>query len=131
MQKMSKDEFLKLLEKDRSRKNKYNVAPKEARIWEGMFRGRKQEILFDSLKEKNRFIELLILEKRGEICNLSIKERFPIGVKNRVYESDFYYFDLKKKRWVIEDTKGVLTDVAKIKIDAIQQNYPEIAFILL
>ena len=31
------------------------------------------------------------------------------------YIADFYYFDLLKDKWVVEDTKGVRTEVYKLK----------------
>lgn len=83
-------------------------------------------IKFDSKKEAKRYGELKLLVRAGEISDLTLQEPFklmgangePIKFdSNRVakYVCDFQYFDHKLNAWVIEDVKGHLTDVYKLK----------------
>lgn len=81
-------------------------------------------IEFDSLREADRYCELKLLEKANEIRNLELQPRFllqdkfkdKMGTTHRKieYVADFLYID-KQGRNVVEDVKGVLTDVYKIK----------------
>lgn len=81
-------------------------------------------ITFDSIKEKNRYIELKLLERAGLIKDFKLQYEFelqPAFILNKKkirkisYIADFYYFDTKLNDYVIEDTKGMRTDVYKIK----------------
>ena len=72
--------------------------------------------LFDSKAESQRYAELRILEKIGEIQNLELQPVFPIvinGVKICKYIGDFAYFEKGKR--VIEDVKGMRTPVYRLK----------------
>ena len=72
---------------------------------------------FQSTKEGHRYQELRLLEKAGEISHLKTQVRFPIvvnGEKVCVYVSDFTYRTLEGDD-VVEDTKGVRTDIYKLK----------------
>lgn len=79
---------------------------------------------FDSIREAERYSELKLLEKGKEIRNLVLQPRFLLqdeffdknGVKHKKieYVADFLYID-KAGRNIVEDVKGVLTDVYKIK----------------
>lgn len=80
-------------------------------------------IKFDSKKEASRYLELKMLEKAKKISNLELQVPFEIvpaikinGRTNRkvVYVADFVYFDENGKR-VVEDVKGVKTEVYKLK----------------
>lgn len=84
-------------------------------------------IKFDSKKEYKRYTELKILEKAGVIKDLRLQVPFELvpsqkgGLRSErplVYMADFVYFDCEKQKQVIEDTKGVKTDlyVAKRKL---------------
>lgn len=76
-------------------------------------------IVFDSKKEAKRYGELKLLEKAGEITDLATQWPLELqaaftdnqGNKQRAinYVADFWYFDKKKKKWIIEDVKGVRT----------------------
>ena len=80
-------------------------------------------IHFDSRKEAARYTELVLLEKAGEIEELVLQPRYYIMIggvqikypsgRRMVYVADFYY--LQNGKQVIEDVKGHLTDVYKIK----------------
>ena len=89
-------------------------------------------ITFDSIKEKNRYIELKLLEKAGLIKDLKLQYEFELQpaftLKNKKirkisYIADFYYFDNKENDYVVEDTKGMRTEVYKIKKKMFQYRY--------
>lgn len=81
-------------------------------------------IRFQSKKEGQRWQELRLLQRAGEIDNLQRQVPFVICPqcktrtgKNqmaRKYVADFVYTD-KTGRLVVEDAKGVKTDVYKLK----------------
>ena len=81
-------------------------------------------ILFDSKKEAKRYKELKLMEKAGLITNLVLQPKFEIlksfkrrGKTHRKIEyiADFRYFDNERKVEVVEDGKGISTDVFNIK----------------
>jgi hypothetical protein len=73
-------------------------------------------IKFPSKREARRWSELRLLERAGRIEDLKRQVRFVLDV-NAVpichYVADFTYREAG--RLVVEDTKGVQTDVFKIK----------------
>lgn len=81
-------------------------------------------IVFDSKAEARRFGELVILQRAGYIANL---ERQPIyvlapavvigGRKKPAlrYKADFRYADVKACKIVVEDVKGVVTPLFRVK----------------
>lgn len=89
-------------------------------------------ITFDSIKEKNRYIELKLMERAGLIKDLKLQYEFelqPAFILNKKkirkisYIADFYYFDNKLNDYIIEDTKGMRTEVYKIKKKMFQYRY--------
>ena len=81
-------------------------------------------IWFASKKEANRYIELRLLERAGEISDLKLQPRFPIvmnGIKVCTYIADFQYID--KGKVVTEDVKGVKTPTYKIKKKLVKAVY--------
>ncbi len=102
------------------RKNKYGAKPTGGH---------------DSKKEHNRAVQLRIMLRAGLISNLREQVPYelipaqygecgtdlkgkPVRVcleKSCKYIADFVYTDNKTGQTVVEDTKGVLTDVYKIK----------------
>lgn len=97
-------------------------------------------IVFDSKKEAKRYQQLKLMEKAGVICNLKRQVKYELIpaqynngklVERAVsYISDFEYDELVKARQrtvmlyddasivgkhIVEDVKGVQTDVYKIK----------------
>lgn len=82
-------------------------------------------IKFDSNREGQRYLDLKLLERAGEIKDLRMQYRFvlqdgytnPTGKKIRpiTYVADFVYWDIRKGCMIVEDAKGMLTDVYKIK----------------
>jgi hypothetical protein len=92
-------------------------------------------IKFDSKAEKNRYMELKILEKSGLIKELELQKEFelqPSFKKNGktyrkiTYKADFYYFDNHLNRYVVEDVKGYKTDVYKLKKKMFEYRYPDL-----
>ena len=90
-------------------------------------------IKFDSKKERARFITLKQLEKMGIIESLELQKKFLLqegytnakGKKIRpiYYIADFYYCDYIDNKWVVEDVKGVRTDVYKLKKKLFEYKY--------
>ena len=78
-----------------------------------------QGIKFDSKKEANRFLELQMLEKAGEISQLERQVKFELipkqkGERSCSYIADFVY-RTKDGEQIVEDTKGYRTPEYKIK----------------
>lgn len=92
-------------------------------------------IKFDSIKEKNRYIELKLLEKAGEIKDLELQKEFILQdsfkLNNKTYrkityKADFTYITAKDNKLHIEDVKGsknTITDVFKIKYKMLAYKY--------
>lgn len=79
---------------------------------------------FDSQAELARYRSLLILQRAGKIAGLTRQVSFVLapkviinGVAKRslIYRADFGYTDLQTGKAVVEDVKGALTAVYKIK----------------
>jgi hypothetical protein len=90
-------------------------------------------IVFDSKKEGRRYSELKLLERAGEISDLILQPEFILqegftknGKRHRaiVYIADFQY--MKNGQTVIEDTKGVKTEVYRIKKKLFEKRYPDL-----
>lgn len=80
-------------------------------------------IKFDSKKEMNYYIKLKTLEKAGKIKDLRLQVPFIVletfrlndkTYKKTKYIADFIYCD-KEGKYHVVDTKGVRTDVYKLK----------------
>lgn len=80
-------------------------------------------IRFDSQKEAGRYLVLKQMQKNGEITNLELQPEFVLQEKFRFegkavraikYIADFRYKD-KEGNVIIEDVKGMKTEVYKIK----------------
>lgn len=90
-------------------------------------------IKFDSKKEMQRYKELELLESTNHICSLELQAKFLLqdgytnakGKKIRpiYYIADFFYFDYTDRRWVVEDVKGVRTEVYKLKKKLFEYKY--------
>lgn len=90
-------------------------------------------IKFDSKKEMQRYKELELLESTDYICNLELQKKFLLqdgytnakGKKIRpiYYIADFYYYDYIDNKWIVEDTKGVRTEVYKLKKKLFEYKY--------
>ena len=81
-------------------------------------------ITFDSRKEAERYKELKALERVRKIDGLELQPRFELQesfkhkgktIRKIEYVADFLYLDLSTLELVVEDVKGVKTDVYKLK----------------
>ncbi len=95
-------------------------------------------IKFQSIKEAARYSELKMLEKAGIIKDLKLQPWFYIAVevewngrklKARTYKADFSYYDVTFKRQTVEDVKGHLTDLYKLKRQLFLSLFPQYYFI--
>lgn len=94
-------------------------------------------VLFDSKKEANRYRELKLLERAGEITHLEVQPRFELqpkfeknGKKYRsiIYVADFAYCETASgSQMVVEDVKGFETKEFKIKRKIFEHNYPDLS----
>lgn len=102
------------------RKNKYRAIKTMA-----------DNIMFDSKLEAGHYEDLKLLQSAGEISDLELQHDFVINVNGKqicIYVADFFYYDKKEKRFVISDSKGVETDVFKLKKKLVLALYPEHIF---
>lgn len=114
---MTIDEFKALRASQSKRKSKYGAVRSGG---------------YDSKKEHRRACQLKLMERVGRISNLREQVRFELipaqrdangnEVKPCCYFADFVYNDLSGKQ-IVEDTKGVRTDVYKIKKKLMLQVY--------
>lgn len=87
-------------------------------------------IKFDSRKESLRYSQLKIYEKGGLIENLRLQVAYELIPKQTIngkteraikYIADFVYYDTVNKVEVVEDVKGMITDVFKLKYKLMKQ----------
>lgn len=87
---------------------------------------------FDSIKECNRYCELVLLQRAGKISDLEWQVKFQLfkGDKNEetgermwpaTYIADFVYTENGKT--VVEDCKGYRTDDYKLKRKWMREKY--------
>jgi len=67
-------------------------------------------IKFDSIKEKDRYIDLKIMQKAGLIHNLQVKPVYTLIPKNKYngvcsYIADFSYNEIIDDEMIVEDVK--------------------------
>jgi hypothetical protein len=85
------------------------------------YHNRKTEIdgfLFDSAKEAERYSELRLLERSGEISEFELQPKFHCVVNEKMicsYIADFRYRDMERNVIVVEDVKGMKTPVYRLK----------------
>lgn len=87
-------------------------------------RTKVDNITFDSKREAARYQELKLLRDAGEISSLVLQPKFPIqinDVKICTYIADFEYE--KDGKTVVEDSKGVLTPIYRIKKKLVKALY--------
>ncbi|NLB90534.1 MAG: DUF1064 domain-containing protein [Clostridiales bacterium] len=89
-------------------------------------------ITFDSKGEANRYCELKLLQRAGEISDLTLQPKFTLqesfkknGKTHRAitYIADFQYQENGKT--IIEDYKGMETEVFRIKRKLFEKRYPD------
>ena len=90
-------------------------------------------IKFDSILEARRYNELKLLLKAGKIQDLKLQPRFLLQeafkkngktYRKIEYVADFKYIEDGKT--IVEDVKGLQTDVFKIKHKLFEKKYPEL-----
>lgn len=88
--------------------------------------------VFDSIAESMRYKELKLLERAGEISNLELQPKFLLQesfkkngktYKAINYIADFMYEE--KGKVIVEDVKGIQTDVFKLKHKLFEHEYPK------
>ena len=97
------------------RRHKFNAKPQ---IVDG-FR-------FASTAEANRYRELLILGRSGVLDNLELQPRFPLlmnGQRVGEYRADFSYIERPSGVLVVEDVKGMVTPVYRLKKKLVEAQY--------
>ena len=82
-----------------------------------------------SKAEAKRCDELHLLERAGHITHLTMQPKFPVvinGVKVFTYIADFAYFPEipEKGGRVIEDVKGAITPIYRLKKKCVEAHYP-------
>lgn len=100
------------------------------------YRAKKTEvdgIKFDSKKEAKRYIVLKALEGKGEIEKLMLQPRFLLqegfrkngkAYRKIEYVADFMYE--QDGKLIIEDVKGIKTDVYKLKQKLFEKRYQDL-----
>ena len=94
----------------------------------GAIKTKVDGVMFDSRLESQWYGYLKILGTAGQIEGLELQKEFVLKVADKqicIYISDYFFFDKLKKKWVVGDAKGVLTDVFKIKWKLMQSLYPD------
>lgn len=82
-------------------------------------------IRFASKAEAERYCQLKVLEISQEITLLELQPKYPINIGGKkicTYIGDFRYFT--KDGVVVEDVKGVLTPVYRLKKKLVEAMYP-------
>lgn len=85
---------------------------------------------FPSAAERQRYARLKFMERAGEISRLRLQPAFPIIIRTAgsgdkkvaTYRADFEY-ETREGRRVIEDVKGLETDVFKLKRKIVEAFY--------
>jgi len=91
-------------------------------------------VVFDSKKERDRYIDLRILERAGEIENLELQPEYELIPKSKTeravkYRGDFRYTE--DGHTVVEDVKSTATEKDKayiIKRKLMRWRYPRVEF---
>lgn len=91
--------------------------------------------IFQSKLEAKRYRQLEVLQRAGEIKDLKMQVKYELqeafnknGKHYRAitYIADFVYYDNRQRKIIVEDTKGIKTDVFKIKQKLFEKKYPEL-----
>lgn len=90
---------------------------------------------FDSKKEAGRFMGLRLLVRAGEITDLKVHPKFILQegfiyhgrkIQPITYTADFMYQE--KGITIVEDVKGMQTQLFKVKWKMAKYKYPELIF---
>jgi hypothetical protein len=95
-------------------------------------------ILFASKGEARRYIELKTLEHHKLIKDLELQPKFPLWITEPIskikyyfwtYIADFKYRDIELGEIVVEDVKGMKTEIYLKKSELFQVLYPQYYFL--
>ncbi len=87
-------------------------------------------IKFQSKKEGNRYQELKLLERAGEISDLRLQVKYELQPSFKIdgktikainYIADFVYEE--KGKIIVEDVKGIFTNIYKLKAKMFAYKY--------
>lgn len=87
---------------------------------------------FDSIREKNYYIKLKLLEKAGKIKELELQKEYELQPSYKLnnktsrkitYRADFTYKTTKDDKMHVIDVKGFKTDVYKLKKKLFEYKY--------
>ena len=87
---------------------------------------------FDSIREKNYYIKLKLLEKAGKIKELELQKEFELQPSYKLnnktsrkitYRSDFTYKTTEDDKLHVVDVKGFRTDVYRLKKKLFEYKY--------
>lgn len=100
------------------------------------YKNKKTQIdmyVFDSKLESQRYKQLALLERAGEISNLRLQVPFLLQESfrknNKTYRKIEYIADFvyeQNGQTIVEDTKGIKTDVFKIKQKLFEYKYKDL-----
>lgn len=100
------------------------------------YRNKKVQVdryIFDSIRESQRYKELKLLERAGTITDLELQPKFLLQdtfkkngktYRKIEYIADFQYIENGKT--IVEDVKGMQTDVFKLKHKIFEKVYPDL-----
>lgn len=100
------------------------------------YRNKKVQVdmyVFDSIAESRRYKELKLLEKAGKIQNLELQPHFLLQeafkkngrtFRKIEYIADFKY--IENGKIIVEDVKGIQTDVFKLKHKLFEKKYSDL-----
>ena len=92
-----------------------------------------EDYVFDSIQESIRYKELKLLLRAGQISNLELQPHFVLQdsfkkngktYRKIEYIADFKYIENGKT--IVEDVKGMQTDVFKLKHKLFEKKYPDL-----
>ena len=78
------------------------------------------------------------MKRHGKIKDLELQPTFeliPTFKKDKktyiktTYKADFKYYDIEKNKTIVEDTKGFLTDIYKLKKKLFEYTYKDLQII--
>jgi hypothetical protein len=105
----------------------YNALQQPKRTKYGNVKTERDNIVFHSQAEADRYAQLVLLQIGGAITDLELQPAFPIIVNERriaVYSADFAYTDVESGNWIIEDVKGgQTTPVYRLKKRLVEAIY--------
>lgn len=91
------------------------------------------DYIFDSIQESRRYKELKLLERAGTITDLELQPHFLLQeafkkngrtFRKIEYIADFKY--IENGKIIVEDVKGIQTDVFKLKHKLFEKKYPDL-----